>query len=365
MTRQQAALPANSSAAGRNYPCNCWWVAALGAEIGDGFLSRRILETQMLFYRKGDGQVVAMEDRCPHRSLPLSMGRRQGDNVACGYHGLEFEPDGKCVKVPSQAAPGPLAARSFPVQELGPFVWVYTGDPARLEDTPPPPMQDWMANPDFNCQVDYVCIEGNYMLLKENVLDLTHFGYVHADTFDVPMVKNAPDVVSDDYMVGFREKFHAIPLSPFLGEPMGVTPDQLVDMDNWGDFLGPSMVMGALDYRILEPREGQQASNNFRICHVTTPIDNRSMHYWWIFGRNFANDDASMRDFAQVIETGFLQDKVVIEAIQKVYDSDPRPPEKVERSVVADQPGITARRIIGRWLAREDAPPPPVASAAG
>lgn len=341
----------------RNYPYNCWWVAGLSEEITDEFLSRRILDMQILFYRTAAGEVVALEDRCPHRSLPLSCGKRKGDNVACGYHGFEFQPSGQCVKVPSQPTPGTLSVRSYPVREIPPFVWIYTGDLARLDDTPPPPQQDWMSDPAYNCQTAYITIEGNYMLLKENVLDLTHFGYVHADTFDVPMVGNAPDVVSDENMVGFREKFAAIPLSPFLGEPLGVTPDQLVNMDNWGDFLGPSMVMGALDYEILEPRPGQAAVRNFRIAHATTPIDGRSMHYWWIFGRNFANDQATMEAFAKVVYTGFLQDKTVIEAIQKVYDSDPRPPELLERSVAADRPGVIARRIIDRWLARENTGP--------
>jgi phenylpropionate dioxygenase-like ring-hydroxylating dioxygenase large terminal subunit len=35
--------------------------------------------------------VVALEDRCCHRLAPLSKGRKEGDCVRCGYHGLKFD----------------------------------------------------------------------------------------------------------------------------------------------------------------------------------------------------------------------------------------------------------------------------------
>ena len=49
-----------------------------------------------------DGTAVALEDRCCHRALPLSMGRVIGDRLQCGYHGLEFDTTGACVAVPGQ-----------------------------------------------------------------------------------------------------------------------------------------------------------------------------------------------------------------------------------------------------------------------
>ena len=111
---------------GRNYPYNCWWVAALSSEVGRDLLGRWLLDTPVLLYRTEDGRAVAVENRCPHRAAPLSLGCLKGDNVQCGYHGFTFSPDGACVDAPSMGTALPAATiRSFPVIEQNAFVWVY------------------------------------------------------------------------------------------------------------------------------------------------------------------------------------------------------------------------------------------------
>ena len=81
---------------------NAWQVAAFADEVGEALMSRRLCGTPVLFYRRADGTAVAMEDRCPHRLLPLSAGCRVGDEVQCGYHGVRFGPDGACTAIPGQ-----------------------------------------------------------------------------------------------------------------------------------------------------------------------------------------------------------------------------------------------------------------------
>ncbi|MGH8701968.1 MAG: Rieske 2Fe-2S domain-containing protein, partial [Burkholderiales bacterium] len=80
---------------------NCWYVIAWDHEIpGDGFLARTVLGEPMLVYRTAAGRLTALEDRCCHRHAPLSKGRREGDHIRCGYHGLMFDAAGVCVEVP-------------------------------------------------------------------------------------------------------------------------------------------------------------------------------------------------------------------------------------------------------------------------
>src|SRR5687768_16629783 len=122
--KQQWAPP--RPAAERNYPYNVWWVAAFSDEVGRDLLGRWLLETPVLLYRKQDGTIAAIENRCPHRGAPLSLGCLKGDAVQCGYHGFTFDSDGRCIDVPSMKAP--LAAarvRAFPVVEQPPYVWIY------------------------------------------------------------------------------------------------------------------------------------------------------------------------------------------------------------------------------------------------
>ena len=69
---------------------NYWYVAATDAEISRKPLGRMILGDPIVLFRAEDGTPVAFEDRCPHRHLPLSMGKLVGDTLQCLYHGLRF-----------------------------------------------------------------------------------------------------------------------------------------------------------------------------------------------------------------------------------------------------------------------------------
>ena len=66
---------------------NAWYMAAWSEEIGASLLRRRILGRAIVLYRLENGRVAALDDRCPHRFLPLSRGERQGDTIRRGYHG--------------------------------------------------------------------------------------------------------------------------------------------------------------------------------------------------------------------------------------------------------------------------------------
>jgi phenylpropionate dioxygenase-like ring-hydroxylating dioxygenase large terminal subunit len=76
---------------------NYWYVAAYDHEIGRRPLGRIILGEPIVFYRLEDGTPVALEDRCAHRHLPLSMGTLVGDTLQCHYHGLRYDKTGTCV----------------------------------------------------------------------------------------------------------------------------------------------------------------------------------------------------------------------------------------------------------------------------
>ena len=40
-------------------------------------------------------------DECPHRGAPLSLGRHEGDELVCAYHGWRFGPDGAATCIPA------------------------------------------------------------------------------------------------------------------------------------------------------------------------------------------------------------------------------------------------------------------------
>jgi vanillate O-demethylase monooxygenase subunit len=97
---------------------NCWYVGAWSHEIGERPFARRILDLPVAFFRRADGRPAALLDRCPHRLLPLSRGTVVGDVLQCGYHGMCFDGEGRCTRVPAQnRIPTDAQVRSFPVVE--------------------------------------------------------------------------------------------------------------------------------------------------------------------------------------------------------------------------------------------------------
>src|SRR5438128_12699833 len=114
---------------------NTWYVIAWGHEVPAGELfARRVAGESIVLYRRTDGSLVALENRCPHRHAPLAMGRLEGDCVRCMYHGLKFDADGHCVEVPGQTAtPSALRVRSYPVVERSRWIWVWMGDAEKAD----------------------------------------------------------------------------------------------------------------------------------------------------------------------------------------------------------------------------------------
>ena len=338
----------------RNYPMNCWWVAAFSHEVGEELLGRWILDTPVLLYRSKAGEVIALENRCPHRSAPLSMGKRRGDNVECIYHGFTYGTDGKCVRVPSVAGnPPEFGVRAFCVMEQGPFVWIYLGDPALSDDVPPPPALDWWGDPGFAVEYGYLDIAANYMLLKENVLDLTHFGFVHASSFKITDWVEPPELIGGRDHPGYLQVFKASPLPPIFAEPLGVAAGTPYDRDNYGNFLSPALQQGAVDLYGPAGADRENPEGKFRVLHATTPVDMANMHYFWVIARNYGTSAAEMNAFRKITEVGFAEDEAVIAAVQTMMSRDPSSTAGNEASVRADAPSLQARRAIRRWMRAE------------
>ncbi len=335
----------------RNYPYNCWWVAAFSDEVSRDPLGRWLLDMPVLLYRREDGTAVAVENRCPHRGAPLSLGCLKGDDIQCGYHGFRFSPAGDCVHVPSMDAPLPAARiRSFPVIEQTPFVWVYLGDPAKIDHVPPPHNLGWTDDAGFAFIHGRMDIKANYMLLKENVLDLTHFGYVHAKSFGITDWVNPPRSITEGDTTSFHQSFVRSPLPPLFADPLGITPGTPYNRENFGSFVSPALQIGGVD--LVDP-DSDVVTGQFRVSHATTPIDATSMHYFYVVGRDFGNSPEEMAGLLAGTKVGFAEDETMIEAVQDMASRDPRGKSAPEISVKADAPGIQARRIVQRWMDRE------------
>jgi phenylpropionate dioxygenase-like ring-hydroxylating dioxygenase large terminal subunit len=190
---------------------NSWYVAASDAEIGSKPLARTILGEPVVLFRTGAGAPVVFEDRCPHRHLPLSMGKLVGDELQCHYHGLRFAPDGRCVRIPGQDhIPAGAKAKTYPLVERYHWIWIWMGDPARADPAAIPDFH-WLDDANWGAKSAYLHVDANWQLIVDNLLDLTHLAFVHETTIgNAAIAENAEVKVEAERRrrdaVGYRSR---------------------------------------------------------------------------------------------------------------------------------------------------------------
>jgi len=177
------------------WPMNCRYVAGFASELPTGgMLARTFLGQPAVMWRGEDAQLAALEDRCPHRLVPLSTGRIVNGAVECGYHGLRFDAQGACVFVPGQdTAPIGKGARNFPLVERHTLLWIWMG-PAGLADEALIPDLHWLDSPGWETVTGYHHFNCDYRLINDNLLDLSHETYIHKHTIGNRAVADAPVV---------------------------------------------------------------------------------------------------------------------------------------------------------------------------
>ncbi|HEY8611998.1 MAG TPA: aromatic ring-hydroxylating dioxygenase subunit alpha, partial [Roseomonas sp.] len=318
---------------------NAWYVAARSAEVGRALLARTILETRLVLYRREDGGVVALHDRCPHRSFPLSRSRLEGDRVVCGYHGLEYEPSGKCVLIP--AAPGAannVRVRAFPAVERGPLVWVWPGEPDRADPAAIPDLP-WLADPAWATVTGGFHMRTNYVAMHENLLDQTHFSFLHAGSVGTPAWAAAPlEVAQEGDVVKLRRELLDSPPPGIYAIPMKLE-GKPVDRLSEAAFIGPA---GHVAFaRILDrgPPAGAPAARHVNITHLFTPETQHTLHYWWFNSRDFALDDESASAFfLEASSQAYQEDVDALAWISEIVQTEK--PGYREFSFRSDRPGL-------------------------
>ena len=160
---------------------NHWYLACFDGELPNGgHISRMISGEDILFYRTQSGRVAALENRCCHRNVQLSLGYVKGERIKCGYHGWEFESDGKCGHIPSlspdEKIPRAACIRQYPVQVKHRAIWVFVGDPVLAEFKEIPPfgeLDEWPM------VYNYHIIDADIKLVAESLFDSHHINHVH------------------------------------------------------------------------------------------------------------------------------------------------------------------------------------------
>jgi phenylpropionate dioxygenase-like ring-hydroxylating dioxygenase large terminal subunit len=115
-----------------------WHPVAYRPEVRARPLPIQLLGENLVAFRDAAGGIAVLQDRCPHRGVPLSQGRLRDGTLVCPYHGWRFAGDGRLVEVPGARTCPPVKARALPVREDAGLVWTcLAADPPPFPDLPP------------------------------------------------------------------------------------------------------------------------------------------------------------------------------------------------------------------------------------
>ena len=311
---------------------NCWYVAAWSSEVADsGITSLSIANEPVVLYRTSGGDVVVLEDRCCHRQAPLSRGRREGDDIRCMYHGLKFEPSGRCIEIPGQETiPERARVRRFPAVDRHSWIWVWMGG-AALADPDLIPAAVGLEDPAWSLRFGHIDYRANHMLIHDNLCDFSHIAYVHEKTFGG----------GDDRIAKTRPKITTLPRGIrverwSLNAPTRSYTGATTSQDRWMryDYLVPGVLLMRSENHPAGSAErfgngepgGEPLHANFTSQAVTGMTDQRS-RYFYSWGPRACEAQATpqMPDMMfELAVRAFEEDRQMIEAQQRNLDLRPQ-----------------------------------------
>ncbi len=326
-------------------PRNGWYVAAFAGDIGEALLPKWILGEPVVLYRKQDGTAVAVGGRCPHRYFPLGESQRIGDTIQCGYHGITFGPDGVCTRVPSQQnVPGVYRIPAYPLVERGLWAFIWMGDRDLADEALLPDMADIGFGMDgfVYHPVRSMHVQGRYQLLNDNLLDLTHLGFLHSSSIGTD--ENASAAEQRDVeprKVRSRRWLRDAEIPPLLGAAARYHGriDRLAGMD----FHAPGFHAGLDETYVVagDAQRGGELLNNARVFHAVTPATRTTCNYFFAFG---GTSEVQVEAFKQALWPVLDEDKFATEEIEKILQqSEYLPPELMLKS---DGTAVIGRRIL-------------------
>ena len=333
---------------------NAWYIAAWADEVKEAPLARRVLNEPVVLFRDKSGAARALSDRCCHRGAPLSHGEVVERGLQCGYHGMIFDGAGKCVAVPGQdRIPDKAFVPSYPLVERDAFLWIWMGeaakaDPARIVD-----VSYHNDTTHWPHQHDKLHIKGSYLLMVDNLMDLTHVGYVHRYT-----VGGNPAQHVDAKMETSRTQ-RGVRFTRWMLN--SVPPPTYVKaygfkgrVDRWQEFewVAPVAILqetGAKDAGQGAYEGDRSNCFQFRVFHGLTPETETSCYYYFATANGFRpGDPAATKLFFDETYATFLEDKAIVEGQQARLDEFG---EDWLVNIVSDGTRVQMRRIIDAMIA--------------
>lgn len=338
-----------ASTQSRSFPMNAWFMAGWASELDSGMLARTLLGKPIVLFRDGQGKAAALDDMCPHRFAPLSMGKLQNGIVQCIYHGLRFDGAGACHGNAAQhiGVPPGTSVRSYPVIERYRAAWIWMGDADRADPSTIPDLSLMPEQGGYENIGNYLHVRGNWLLEIDNIMDLTHVGYLHDGSLGNPTMRHGEIKVTE------RDgSVRADLWMPGTVCPFGELEGQLCDQWNNVEWFYPAAMV--LDFGAVRPGQPAVQHEAGYAFHIFTPETEHTTHYFYGSSGSFSAEDAWQPELIRSLQNKvFLaEDNPVIEAINARMNGrdfwDMRP-----AILASDAAAIRVRRKIAK-LCREE-----------
>ncbi len=334
---------------------NHWYAAAWSKEVEGKPLARHVLGDRVVLFRDTAGKVGALEDRCPHRLAPLSMGECADGGLRCGYHGMVFNTTGACIAIPGQEIIPPGArTRAYPAVEKYGLIWLWTGSDA--PDDSKFPVLPGYGEPGWALlDGGYQLHEGNYRIEVENLMDPAHTTFLHKETIGNKNAKNVPvEVTQSEYGLKAFRWIENVPPSP-LDRKSRDFGDSRVDRLISFNFVLPTTSF--VDVAVV-PAGTDRTEENLMNAGIRTfsykfltPETNRTTHFFWLHLRNYMQDDRGFEAGLRAnLEQTFYEDREMVAAIQTEQEVTGL---RQRTSIAIDRAPIMALRMIDRMVAAE------------
>lgn len=341
-----------------------WYCAAWADELSEQLLARKILDRPVLLFREESGTARAIINLCSHKLAPLHLGKLVDSTVECGYHGLRFNGDGKCVYNPQdpKRIPANASIASFPVVERDGIIWIWMGEPAEADESLIISFA-YLEAPDRRTVRRHIYLRGNYLLLVENLMDLGHAYYLHqASAGGLSNPHYEIDVGQEGETVFDRRIARGLPGPRFLTDWLGDVAKDICD--TWQDIQWHPA--GVLQNRVGAAPPGTASAGPERPdgvsvgligSHLLTPETSSSTHYFCATSRNYALDDPKVDQFWRDWQKTALEqeDSAMVEQVQAMRGDAARLGMRPIPFLTSDGSGVRVMRVIDRLLADEAA----------
>jgi phenylpropionate dioxygenase-like ring-hydroxylating dioxygenase large terminal subunit len=309
-----------------------WYPIAFSHEVtAEKPFGTKLLDQRLVVYRLSDGAIVVARDICLHRGVPLSLGWIDGDVLVCAYHGVRYNKEGQCVCIPAyseSAIPSRLKLTTYPVMERYGLVWT------RLVDNGPVPFPDLSEwdDPDY-LQVLPNGVEMNAAAGRqvEGFLDVSHFAFVHAQSFGDRENPEVPNYPVEQTPHGFRADYTSTvsnyPHSLKHLNPPGFIWRRLFEV--WLPFTAKLTV--------FFPNDGL-----LHVLNAASPVSARKTRLFVPICRNF-DKDAPLQDTLDFNHQVFAEDQAMVE---EQYPEDLPINLQDEVHISGDKSSITYRKRL-------------------